>query len=260
MKKLLFFFLFPCSAVFAQPTVYTTGNAHSHNDYQQQQPFQNAYALQYGSIEVDLYLSNNELLVAHTARDLPDHRTLEDLYLKPLLTYIQANKGYPYADTSRKLMLMFDVKTEGIPTINKLIDILIKYPQITHCSSVKILVTGNKPDPSTYASYPSFLWFDGLLSTHHSKESLTHIAMLSDNFINYSSWKGTGPIPEKEWETLKKAVEKAHSEGKKVRFWNAPDFVEGWEKMIELGVDYINTDSIKALAQYLKTNGVRKTS
>ena len=92
MKKLLFFFLFPCSAVFAQPTVYTTANAHSHNDYQQQQPFQNAYALQYGSIEVDLYLSNNELLVAHTARDLPDHRTLEDLYLKPLLTYVQANK------------------------------------------------------------------------------------------------------------------------------------------------------------------------
>jgi alkaline phosphatase len=38
-----------------------------------------------------------------------------------------------------------------------------------------------------------------------------------------------------------------------------PDFIEGWSKLMELGIDYINTDSIKALAEFLKKNGVRKT-
>jgi alkaline phosphatase len=40
--------------------------------------------------------------------------------------------------------------------------------------------------------------------------------------------------------------------GKQVRVWNVPDFVDAWKKMIELKVDYIDSDSIKALAQFLK--------
>jgi alkaline phosphatase len=31
-----------------------------------------------------------------------------------------------------------------------------------------------------------------------------------------------------------------------------PDFNDAWTKMIELGVDYIDSDSIKALAAFLK--------
>jgi alkaline phosphatase len=258
MKKLLFFILFPVTATFAQPTVYTTANAHSHNDYQQVQPFNSAYSLQYGSIEVDVYLNGSDLLVAHTARDIQDHRTLEDTYIKPLQGFIQANKGYVYADTSRSLLLFLDVKTDALPTINKLIDVLMKYPDVTRCASLKIVVSGNKPDPTTYISYPSFLWFDGLLSNRYTKETYSHIVMLSDNFINYTKWNGYGTPPAKDWEALQKAVAKGHALGKKVRFWNAPDFIEGWQKMIELGVDYINTDSIKALAQFLKQNGARK--
>jgi hypothetical protein len=62
-----------------------------------------------------------------------------------------------------------------------------------------------------------------------------------------------------EWEKLIKAVDKGHALGKKIRLWNTPDFIEGWHKLMELGIDYINTDSIKALAEFLKTNGVRKS-
>ncbi len=59
---------------------------------------------------------------------------------------------------------------------------------------------------------------------------------------------------------LKKAVDKGHALGKKIRMWNTPDFMEGWAKLSrELGVDYIDTDSIKALAEFLKNNGVRKS-
>lgn len=260
MKRILFFFLFPCATAMAQPTVYTTANAHSHNDYQQPTPFEEAYNLQYGSIETDVYLSiaSNELLVARNAKDAEQHRTLEELYLKPLAAAIDANKGNIYADPARKLIFMLDVKTEATPSLNKLIDLLIKYPSITRCNSVTIMVTGSKPDPTTYISYPSYIWFDGLVGTSYNKETLSHIAVMGDNFINYTRWNGHGDMPAKELELLKKAVAKAHAHGKRIRFWNVPDFDEGWKKSIELGVDFINTDSIKALAEYLKTNGARQ--
>lgn len=261
MKNLLLFLLFPCMHVFAQPEVYTTANAHSHNDYQQAAPFFSAYNLQYGSIEVDVYLSlsDNELYVAHTIKDVTQNRTFENLYLAPLADIIQKNAGNVYADTSRKLILMLDVKTEAVTTINKLIDLFMKYPAVTKCPSLTILVTGSKPHPTTFSSYPSFLWFDGYLSVNYSKEALSRIALLGENFINYSKWNGHEEMLPNEWEKLKKAVDKGHTLGKRIRFWNTPDFIEGWSKLIELGIDYINTDSIKALAEFLKTNGVRKS-
>ncbi|OQP40064.1 hypothetical protein A4H97_17780 [Niastella yeongjuensis] len=259
MKTLLFLALFPCMHVLAQPAVYTTANAHSHNDYQQSAPFFNAYNLEYGSMEADVYLNESELYVAHTFKDLEQHRTFENLYLAPLADMIGKNGGNVYADTARKLVLMLDIKREGVASVNRLIEVLMKYPAITSCRSLTILVTGDKPPHSTYSSYPSFLWFDGLLSSNYSKDALSHIAFLNDNFINYSTWKGREAMLPAEWEKLKKAVDKGHALGKKIRIWNTPDFNEGWAKLIELGVDYIDSDSIKALAEFLKTNGARKS-
>jgi alkaline phosphatase len=259
MKTLLFFVLFPCMHVLAQPAVYTTANAHSHNDYQQPAPFFNAYNLEYGSMEADVYLSENELYVAHTAKDVELHRTFENLYLSPLADMIKKNGGNVYADSARQLILMLDVKREGVAAVNKLIELLMKYPAITSCRTLTIMVTGDKPHHSTYSSYPSFLWFDGLLSVNYGKDALSRIAVLDDNFINYSTWNGHEEMQANDWEKLKKAVDKGHALGKKIRIWNTPDFIEGWAKLIDLGVDYINTDSIKALAEFLKKNGVRKS-
>ncbi|MBO9201277.1 MULTISPECIES: PI-PLC domain-containing protein [Niastella] len=253
MRKLfLFITVLSCTTVFAQPKTYSTANAHSHNDYQQGTPLLSAYSLQFGSVEADVMLAGDEILVAHTERDFDQHRTLEDLYLKPIQGFIQANKGHVYADESRKLILMLDIKSEAIPVINKLIDILQKYPELTRTPSFKIMISGNKPSSDTYISYPSFLVFDGLLSSKYKKEALARIAMLSDNFINYSKWNGTGAIPPKDAERLKNNIIKAHSLGKEVRLWNVPDFDDAWKQVIELGVDYIDSDSIKALAQFLK--------
>lgn len=260
MKKLLLFILFPYSCVFAQPATYTCTNAHSHNDYQQASPFYAAYNLKYGSIEADVYLnvSDNELLVARNENDAAQHRTLEDLYLKPLAENIQNNKGSVYADTALRLILMLDVKTEAVPAINKLIDILMKYPTLTSCSTLTIMLTGSKPLAATYNNYPSYIWFDGLLSENNSKEVLSRVAVLDDNFINYTKWNGNGEPPAKDWEKLKNSITRGHSLGKKVRLWNAPDNYDGWLRLMELGVDYINTDSIKALAEFLKKNGARQ--
>ena len=60
-------------------------------------------------------------------------------------------------------------------------------------------------------------------------------------------------MPEKDWAKVKSAVIRAHKHNKKVRFWNTPDFMDVWLQLTELGVDYINTDSPRSLAEFLKT-------
>lgn len=253
MHKLLFLVALSWSAALAQPANYSTANAHSHNDYKQTAPFFSAYYAQFGSMEVDVFLEKDDILAAHTKADLVQHRTLEDLYLKPLQAFIQNNHGYVYADSTRKLLMMLDIKTDAPSTLNKLIVLLQKYPQLVKSKSLTIVITGNTPDPSTFSSYPSYIWFTGLLSEQYSKEAMARIAILQDNFLNYSKWKGEGHPPAKDWAKVRSAVIRAHALKKPVRFWNTPDFMDAWGHLTELGVDYINTDSIRSLASFLKS-------
>jgi hypothetical protein len=259
MKNLvLIFLLLSTGRAMAQTNVYTTANAHAHNDYQHEPPLLAAYNNRFGSVEADVYLNEDEILVAHSERDIPNHKTLEDLYIKPLIAYIKANNGHVYEDTTRSLILMLDVKSDATTTMSKIVDLFSQYPDITQCKSVMILISGNKPGPGSYGSYPPYIWFDGLLSSRYKKEELSRIAVLSDNFKEYTTWKGAGDPPAKDWLALQKAVAKGHELGKKVRFWNTPDTEEGWPKVLELGVDYIDTYSIKSLAEYLKKNTPKK--
>src|SRR3954466_9670273 len=98
MKFIIAIFFLICSiTTLAQYNKhYTVSNAHSHNDYEQARPFNAAYEAHFGSMEADIFLVNNELLVAHEQKELPLHRTLDSLYLQPLLTAIKKNHGYPY--------------------------------------------------------------------------------------------------------------------------------------------------------------------
>lgn len=254
MRNLLFFVLLSIgSSAYCQPALYTTANAHSHNDYEQPIPFYAAYNEMFGSIEADIFWYNNELLVAHSKKELPLHRTLEDMYLKPLQACIQKNNGHAYADSTRRLQLMIDVKNDSVTTLNKLVELLQRYPQLTECKTLQIAISGNRPDPSTYTSYPPFIYFDGELSKEYSEAALSRIVMMSDDLKTYTKWNGKGVIPRAELHTLQKLVSRSHALHKPVRFWDAPDFINAWYQLMHLQVDYINTDSIKALSEFLQS-------
>jgi alkaline phosphatase len=247
--------LFPISllistAVIAQPLRYSTANAHSHNDYEQPAPLTAAYNEKFGSIEADIFWHNGKLLVAHKEEELARHRTLEDLYLKPLQAYVKKNKGYIYADTSRRLQFMIDLKTNGDTTLGQLVNLLKKYPALTKCSTLKITISGKRPDVAAWASYPSFIWFDGELQKEYPAAALARIVMLSSDFKKDSTWNGKGELPAAVRDSLQQVINRAHGLGKTVRFWGAPDNKNAWRQLMGLKVDYINTDSIKALADF----------
>ncbi len=228
----------------------TTANAHSHNDYEQANPFYDAWGNGFGSIEADIFLFDNKLLVAHTKKELNNNRTLQSLYLEPLKTVIEKNNGFPYADKNKELQLLIDIKTDSIRTLDKLIEVCKNYPSLIKCSKIKITISGNRPASEKFISYPSYIYFDGILSKNYSAPALSKINMLSDDFKYYSSWNGEDSIPEKDWQTLAAAIIKAHHLKKKVRFWDAPDNQNSWQTFMRLKVDFINTDHINELTQF----------
>jgi hypothetical protein len=44
------------------------------------------------------------------------------------------------------------------------------------------------------------------------QEQLKRIPMFSDNFARYSSWKGEGALPQNDFNSLQKMIDKAHGE------------------------------------------------
>ncbi|MCW3118574.1 MAG: Alkaline phosphatase, partial [Chitinophagaceae bacterium] len=185
-----------CFSLQAQPASYTPSNAHSHNDYQNADPFHAAYTGGFGSLEADIFLNHDSLLVGHTTDDLVYRRTLENLYLTPLLLKVKMNNGYPYKDPARELQLLIDIKTEPITTLQKLITVLKAYPALISSPGIKFVITGRKPDMTSFESYPDFIWFDGELGKEYTKTALKKIVMLSGDFKNYSSWNGKGNLTE----------------------------------------------------------------
>jgi alkaline phosphatase len=241
----------------AQPSIYSVANTHSHNDYENARPFRAAYENGFGSIEADIFLQHGGLIVAHDTRELLLNRTLEDLYLHPLDSVLRAHHGYVYADSSRRLQLLIDVKTEARTTLARLIETLQKYPALTSASSLHWVISGNRPPPGEFTSYPAYILFDGVISQSYDPPALRKIAMMSDDFRHYSSWNGQGELPAGDVIILQEAIGKVHAQKIPVRFWNAPDQPNAWAWFIRLKSDFINTDHISELAAFLQPAGAK---
>jgi alkaline phosphatase len=247
------------STLYGQSTFYTTENAHSHNDYEQKIPYRMAYNRGFGSIEADIFLRGPDLVVAHDQNELQYNRSFRSLYLETIDSCLRKNGGYPYKDSSRNLQLLIDIKTDSVETLKKLISLLEQFPALIHNPHLFLVITGNRPNPDSFSQYPAFIWFDGVLSRPYTKDQLSRIKMLSDDFRYYSGWNGTGQIPDEDSTKLASVIGRAHEEGIRVRFWNAPDFSNAWLQFMKLQVDYINTDHIDSLADYLQTRHFKYT-
>ena len=232
-------------------TDWSVANAHSHNDYEQKLPFTAAYSAQFGSMEADIFFVRDSIFVGHEPEDILRHRMLTTLYLDSLKYYIKKNGGFPYKNKSRQLQLLVDLKTEGTPTLGALINLLKSYPEITNCKSLSMVITGNRPPVDTWASYPSFIYFDGNHNENYPLSILPKIAMISGDLEDVIKWNGNGTINTADSTILAETIHKAHAIGKKIRFWDSPDFPNAWTQLIKAGVDWINTDHIPELANFL---------
>jgi alkaline phosphatase len=249
MKNIfLLFLLFISKALLSQE--YTNSNIHSHNDYASPIPFYEAYAHQIGSIEVDVFLKNNELFVAHTETEIVTTNTLRSLYLKPLVDKIAQLKGYVFKN-EKPLLLMIDLKTEAKATLKTVIQQLNEYPQLLSSKAFNIIITGNIPDPYLWNNYPSYIYFDGRPNITYTSEQLKKIGMISTDLKEYTKWNGKGILTKIDHEKIVSVIESVHDKNKKIRFWSTSDNVNTWLTLMKLEVDYIGTDQVSKLASFI---------
>lgn len=233
---------------------------HAHNDYLHPRPLLDALDRGFGSVEVDVHLVGQELLVAHDAEDVDSLRTLEGLYLAPLREWISRNDGVVHEGTP-PLILLIDIKTDAEATYARLHPLLRRYADILtiHAGDravpgpVVAVISGNRPRSAMLAAPVRFAAFDGRLSDLDESANLppSFMPLVSENWARVSDWDGQGAVPQGLRDELGRLAASAHAQGRRLRFWATPDRPEVWSLLLEAGVDLINTDDLDGLRDFM---------
>ncbi|KAJ5919681.1 hypothetical protein N7454_009516 [Penicillium verhagenii] len=258
---------------------------HSHNDYWRQEPFWTGLSKGCTSTEADVWLYNGTLYVGHDQSALTKDRTLETLYINPILDVLtRQNPDSPFVteptkngvwDTAPDQTLYFfiDVKTSGPETFKAVIQALEPLREKGYLSKVEggknvtygpvtIIGTGETPLEMVTSVSDRDYFFDAPL------------ANLKD--LKYSSIDGTiSPIASTDFAAavgkltadtdplltdtqlgaLREQIAIATERGIGARYWNTPYFPirtrnAVWRTLLREGVTLLNADDLDAVASH----------
>jgi len=271
------------SSLLVYPTQFTQGIVpkaiHSHNDYWRDVPLLSALSYGVASVEADVWLVDNELLVGHEPAALIKTRTFDSLYVQPLLQIINGlNPKNEYTagatsvngvfDTSSgtTLHLLVDIKTDGNLTLPFVLEALkplrdagflaTYYSNGTYASSaITVIGTGNTPLAGVQALSPRDYFFDAPLIDLSDTYNATISPIASTDYEVAVGWSGVGNISDAQLGNITKFVNDAHSRGIQARFWDTPGWpisarTNVWQVLLENRVDWLNADDIEAASKF----------
>ncbi|MBI4659864.1 MAG: hypothetical protein HY735_13570 [Verrucomicrobia bacterium] len=235
--------------------------AHAHNDYEHKRPLLDALDHGFCSVEADIYLVEGQLLVAHDRDKVSPERTIQKLYLDPLLQRAQQNGGRIYRG-GPTVTLLVDIKSDAEATYRVLREVLSQYagmlcafsPRSMKTNAVLVVVSGNRPRKMMETEGLRYAALDGRLEDLSGEASNHFIPLISDNWTHHFRWRGLGPFPDEERRKLRDIVAKAHAQGRTLRLWATPDRAAAWKELLAAGVDFINTDDLPGLRAFLLKN------
>jgi alkaline phosphatase len=179
------------------------------------------------------------------------------MYINPIVQLFGQNGGKAWSDQAGSFLLLIDVKSDYKTTLPLLVEKIKKYPEVfdpkVNKNAVRVVITGNRPDPADFIQYPEVISFDGKFNLKYDEQQLKRVALYSENLWVFTQWKGKDSIPVKDLVRLKFVIDSVHCLKSAVRFWNAPDNLIAWKTLMDLKVDYINTDHINELSDFLST-------
>ena len=234
--------------------------AHAHNDYHHKRPLFEALEQGFCSVEADIFLRGEKFHVAHTRFGIRKNRTLEELYLKPLAERVRANGGNVYPDKTR-FILLIDIKSDGNEAYPVLDKLLTRYDTLftahlegrEHPGPVTAILSGARPRDLVEADRTRYCSLDGRMGDLGSKAPAHLVPLISDKWSKHFTWRGRGPIPPGEEKRLRELVDLTRKDGRLLRFWAVPDRVECWQVLHDTGVDLINTDKLRELSRFLRS-------
>jgi Glycerophosphoryl diester phosphodiesterase family len=260
------------AATAAARTERPLARAHAHNDYEHPRPLTDALSHGFGSVEADIWLVGDQLLIGHDETELDPSRTLESLYLDPLARRIEANGGSVFSGWPLSLELLIDIKTAGEPTYRELARHLAPYRRMLSSvrggvdgrvrrGAVTAVVSGDRGARAPMeAERTRYAFYDGRFEDLGTGVPASFIPLVSQDWTAAFGWTGAGPMPPSERGELCRIVASAHAEGRRVRFWATPDQPGPerdalWRRLLAAGVDLLNTDDLAGLESFLRGAG-----
>ncbi|KAG5358292.1 Altered inheritance of mitochondria protein 6-like protein [Yarrowia sp. B02] len=255
---------------------------HSHNDYTRATPL--FEALSYGclSVEADVWWVNNELEVGHVPTDLVKGKTLDYLYIQPLVDLLKCqNKvrdglnGIYSQNATKPLQLLIDVKTDGPSTWPHVVEALEPLRErgwltflengTIHERAITVVGTGNTPLDQIEDLDKRDYFFDGPLA-NVGNLSASVAPLASTNFFEDIGivWQPWTPfLVSSQIKKVQSQVDAAHEKGIKARYWNTPQWPSGLRDGVmstlwEQGhVDFLNADDLAAAVAVIKGESPR---
>ena len=244
---------------------------HSHNDYYRSKPLQEALHAGMLSIEADVYVQNDELLVGHDRHELRPERTLRRLYLEPLNRAFQSlggiDESHPNGgrvrESGRPVMLLVDFKNDGQKSWRILEKQLAEYPGLFRVvrkdadgytiepGPVIVTVSGQRPSIHSFASVSERRSaYDGRLNNLDSDVPAHVMPLVSTSYgdlLKYSQQNNHASLSE----TLQQFNTLCAKHGRLARVWATPDQQRVWKMLADNGMQLINTDSPSRLSRFL---------
>lgn len=238
------------------------------------------------SVEADVWLYGNTLHVGHEESALTASRTLDSLYIQPILSVLRAqNPNSSYLtegpthngvyDTSsgQTLYLYIDVKTDGektFPHVIKALEPLRAGGWLTTYNgtgvtpgAVTVIGTGNTPlDQIQGVDHRDYFYDAPLPYLGTTFKNITSDVSLTANvdFVEvFGEVKGQ-TFNDTQQRTLEEQVKTAHDKGILVRYWDQPGWPVGtrnavWRILWDAGVDLLNVDDLEAAANFWEGEG-----
>lgn len=248
-------------------------HTHAHNDYKHDVPLFDALDNGFSSVEADVFLVGGKLLVGHYMYEVAGDRTLEDVYLKPLLELTRRNHGHVYPQSTESLQLMVEIKWGGggDAAYTALEDLLERYDEmltsysggVKRPGAVTVVTINYTPGAELMNARPvrrvAYETRELALEKNYDPDVTP---LVSATPVPGLAWNGSGPMPENERKRLRDIVAAAHVHGQRVRISLTPENdpaarAAGWREMLDAGVDYFHTDRLPELRAWLLENDAR---
>lgn len=235
--------------------------AHAHNDYQHARPLHDALDHGFNSVEADVWWHRRRVEVSHYGFNFKG--TLRRLYLDPLQRRVD-QLGSVHGDNER-FTLWIDIKDHDPALARALSRLLDRYPMLSRLDGTKlrggmvdVVLTGDDElkrqivgaggsPPATRDS----LDFNALAAVDVDP-TVTHYSL---DWSRHIGWDGEGEISGGDRDALRCIVDAAHGQGRRVRFYGAPDTASFWRLAEEMKIDFISTDRLTAMAAFLRSWG-----
>lgn len=281
----------PSDPKYSYPTSLTQGilpkSFHSHNDYWRPVPFYSALSAGAISIEADIWLYNGTLHVGHDQSALTNDRTLDSLYIQPLLSVLSAqnpdstfltegttHNGVYDTSPDQTLYLFVDVKTDGPTTFPSVVAALQPLRDAGYLTTfdgtnvtpgaVTVVGTGNTPLSHVQGVAPRDYFWDApipTLNTIYANITADVSPIASTDFaVQFPNVVSNRGLNDTQLTLLQSQVAVAHAKGIKLRYWDLPGWPVGtrngvWRSLWDNGVDILNVDDLEGIANFWENSG-----